>query len=110
MPSHGLIAGCLALAILLSASSAQSETLGRLLLEAQRHNDEVRQYFAGSGRLLEMNLEQGDGWPELCPFLDRPIPGNIVRLMRRHRLHMRHHGPDRPEPGNLRRARPLSGP
>jgi len=41
-------------------------------------------------------------------LLGRPIPGNIARLMGRHRLHMRHHGPERQEPGNLRRARPLS--
>jgi two-component system sensor histidine kinase CpxA len=41
-------------------------------------------------------------------LLDRPIPGKIARLMNRHRLHMRYHGADRPEPRNLRRARPLS--
>jgi two-component system sensor histidine kinase CpxA len=41
-------------------------------------------------------------------LLGRPLPGNIARLMNRHRLHMRPRDPDRHEPKNLRRARPLS--
>jgi len=41
-------------------------------------------------------------------LIGRPLPGNIARLMHRHRLHMRAHDPDRREPQNLRRARPLS--
>ncbi len=41
-------------------------------------------------------------------LLDRPIPGNIARLMIRHRHHLRPERGDRHEPRNLRRARPLS--
>ena len=41
-------------------------------------------------------------------LLDRALPGNIVRLMSRHRLHLRPERGDRHEPPNLRRARPLS--
>ena len=41
-------------------------------------------------------------------LLDRPLPGNIVRLMIRHRHHLRPERGDRHEPRNLRRARPLS--
>jgi hypothetical protein len=40
-----------------------------------RHNDEARRHFSGSGRLLEFDAEAGDGWEELCGFLDKPIPG-----------------------------------
>ncbi len=41
-------------------------------------------------------------------LLDRPLPGNIARLMSRHRHHLRPERSDRQEPRNLRRARPLS--
>ncbi len=41
-------------------------------------------------------------------LLDRPLPGNIARLMSRHRHHLRPQWGDRNEPPNLRRARPLS--
>ena len=39
------------------------------------HNDAVRAYFAGRpSDLLEIDFETGDGWLELCAFLDRPVP------------------------------------
>lgn len=39
------------------------------------HNQAVRDYFADRpGKLLEMNLEQGSGWAELCPFLGTKVP------------------------------------
>jgi len=38
------------------------------------HNRAVKGYFEGSGRLLVMNVTQGDGWDKLCPFLDVDIP------------------------------------
>jgi hypothetical protein len=40
----------------------------------ERHNDEVREYFAGSGRFVELCWERGDGWPELCGLLGVPTP------------------------------------
>lgn len=39
-----------------------------------RHNQQVRDYFAGRDDLLEMCFETGDGWPELCGFLGEPVP------------------------------------
>jgi hypothetical protein len=38
----------------------------------QRHNEQVREAFAGSDRLLVYEVAQG--WEPLCRFLDRPIP------------------------------------
>ena len=40
----------------------------------ERHNAEVREYFAGSGRFVELCWERGDGWSELCGFLGVPAP------------------------------------
>ena len=39
-----------------------------------RYNQEVEEYFAGTDRLLVMNIGLGDGWDKLCTFLDVPIP------------------------------------
>lgn len=39
-----------------------------------RYNQEVEEYFRGTGQLLVVNLEQGDGWDKLCNFLDLPVP------------------------------------
>jgi len=39
-----------------------------------RYNQEVREYFEGSSRLLVMDLEAGDGWKKLCSFLRVPVP------------------------------------
>lgn len=40
-----------------------------------RHNEDVREYFAGRGdKLLVMDLGRGDGWDVLCPFLGRAVP------------------------------------
>lgn len=41
----------------------------------QAYNDEVRAYFGGRGDLLEIDLVGGQGWGELCRFLDLPVPG-----------------------------------
>lgn len=47
----------------------------RYLERYRRHNREVREHFLGQdNRLLVMNLAQGDGWRELCAFLDDPEP------------------------------------
>lgn len=41
----------------------------------RRHNDEVVEHFADRpGQLLHVDWESGDGWPELCAFLERPVP------------------------------------
>ncbi len=48
---------------------AGNEALYRARFRA--HNDEVRAYFRDRpDDFLEMNLSAGDGWPELCGFLD----------------------------------------
>ena len=45
------------------------------LARYRRHNAEVVRYFGGRLRdLLVMNLDHGDGWPELCRFLSVPVP------------------------------------
>lgn len=40
----------------------------------ERHNRAVARYFSGTGRLKELVWENGDGWAELCDFLDLPRP------------------------------------
>lgn len=41
----------------------------------ERHNREVRAYFAQRpGDLLEISITEGDGWEKLCPFLGVPVP------------------------------------
>ena len=40
-----------------------------------RHNEAVRAYFADRpDDLLVLDLQTGDGWPELCQFLGEPVP------------------------------------
>jgi hypothetical protein len=39
------------------------------------HNKEVWEFFADKpGSLLEMDISRGDGWKELCTFLDKEVP------------------------------------
>jgi hypothetical protein len=40
----------------------------------EAYNAEVRAYFAGRTDFRELNWERGDGWAELCRFVDMPIP------------------------------------
>lgn len=40
----------------------------------ERHNSDVRAFFAGTDRLLEVCWEQGDGWAQLGGFLGLPVP------------------------------------
>ena len=40
----------------------------------EQHLDDVRTFFAGTGRMKELCWEQGDGWAELCAFLGRDVP------------------------------------
>lgn len=47
---------------------------GIFLDRYRRHNAEVREYFAGRSDLLEMKMDEGAGWPQLCEFLGKPRP------------------------------------
>ncbi|MBT51982.1 MAG: hypothetical protein CMF72_00910 [Mameliella sp.] len=39
------------------------------------HEAAVRDHFAGrEGDFMEFNVQQGDGWNELCAFLGKPVP------------------------------------
>ncbi|HJL17149.1 MAG TPA: sulfotransferase [Sandaracinaceae bacterium LLY-WYZ-13_1] len=41
----------------------------------RKHVEDVRRHFAGRpGKLLELNVVGGDGWEQLCRFVDRPVP------------------------------------
>ena len=42
----------------------------------EEHNAAVLSYFKDRpGDLLVMDLEGGDGWTKLCPFVGAPVPG-----------------------------------
>lgn len=40
----------------------------------RNHNDRIRAHFSGRADLLEMDLQAGDGWPQLCGFLGLTAP------------------------------------
>lgn len=41
----------------------------------EKHNKEVRKYFARRPHsLLEIDIPGGEGWPKLCGFLSVPLP------------------------------------
>jgi hypothetical protein len=41
----------------------------------EKHNKDVKDYFKNKpNQLLTICWERGDGWRELCDFLDKPIP------------------------------------
>ena len=46
----------------------------RYIERYERHNADVRRYFDGRDDLLVMDVEEGDGWPQLCGFLGHPVP------------------------------------
>ena len=46
----------------------------RLKALYERHNQEVRDFFAGSESLLEVCWDEGDGWERLCSFLGVATP------------------------------------
>ena len=48
----------------------------QLVSRYMQHNRSVGEYFAGERRkrLLVIDWEKGHGWPELCAFLERPVP------------------------------------
>ncbi len=42
----------------------------------KKHNQDVLEYFSNKpGKLLKVCWENGDGWKEICPFLEKEIPG-----------------------------------
>ncbi len=47
----------------------------RFIERYEQHNRDVRAYFAHRPDLLEVCFERGDGWKELCAFLNTPVPG-----------------------------------
>jgi pyruvyl transferase EpsO len=50
-------------------------TAEQLVERYQRHNDDVLNHFRSRPEaLLVVDWERGDGWPQLCEFLGRPIP------------------------------------
>lgn len=38
------------------------------------HNEKIRRHFQGNPNFLEVCWEEGDGWDELCSFLNLPVP------------------------------------
>jgi hypothetical protein len=47
----------------------------RFLAARERYERLVREAFADQPeRLLVMNVCEGDGWAQLCPFLSLPVP------------------------------------
>jgi hypothetical protein len=51
-------------------------TDSQLVVRYERHNNDVRRYFADrQSDLLVVNWEEGDGWERLCDFLGQPVPG-----------------------------------
>jgi len=57
---------------------AQGDPVGHEALyreRYERHNAEVAAWFADRpDALLVLHLTEGEGWPELCGFLGRPVP------------------------------------
>ena len=51
------------------------EEVDELLNIYKRHNQEVKNYFKDKqNKLLIINVTGGEGWENLCPFLNKPIP------------------------------------
>ena len=45
----------------------------------ENHNEDVRRFFADyPGQLIEMCLDNGDGWQKLCQFIGEPVPSDPV--------------------------------
>lgn len=43
-----------------------------------RHNEDVKRYFAGRNNFIILNLENGDGWEKLCTFLGKTFPKSFL--------------------------------
>lgn len=46
----------------------------KLLKAYDRHVNDVKEHFKGTGRLLVIDIPRGDGWKPLCRFLEKPVP------------------------------------
>ena len=45
----------------------------------RKHNEAVREFFNhNNANYLEVCFENGDGWKEICEFLDKPLPSPSV--------------------------------
>ena len=52
-----------------------------------RHSDAVRRYFVDRPQdLVELDFAAGHGWPELCAFIERPIPTIAFPNQRSHHI------------------------
>jgi hypothetical protein len=47
-----------------------------------RHVESVMTHFAGRSGLLVIDIPRGDGWDLLCPFLEKPDPGDSFPCIR----------------------------
>jgi hypothetical protein len=68
---------------------ADFENRDAILARYRQHNDAVREYFRDRpDQLLEMDVTQGHGWPELCRFLGKEAPDEtgFPRSNRKHSL------------------------
>lgn len=46
----------------------------KFIARYNRHYESVSRYFAGRNNLLVIDITEGAGWPEICGFLDKPVP------------------------------------
>ena len=55
--------------------NANLSKLVKIINRYEKRNEEIIEYFNGRpDQLLIINITEGDGWKELCTFLDKPIP------------------------------------
>lgn len=60
---------------LIYGAGSPSHNREAYLARYRQHYAEVESYFADRpGRLLRMNVFEGDGWECLCSFLNKPLP------------------------------------
>jgi len=58
----------------------------------ERYNREVVEFFGGEERLLVIDFETGEGWPELCAFFEVPLPEAALPQANRQYYDARDHG------------------
>lgn len=68
------------------------EALRLPMLDRYEHyNRAVVEHFRGADRLLVIDFEGGDGWPELCAFFGVPIPATPLPIANRQYYDARDH-------------------
>ena len=65
---------------------------GPMLERYQGYNLEVEEFFRGGDRLLVIDFEAGQGWPELCAFFEVPEPDAPLPQANRQHYDARDHG------------------